>query len=92
MLRNLGISFGWEIPGVIWVSGIVLALVAFWAIREKSWQLGLVALGGGLNWWQRITLGYVVDYWKLPLVPIYNNINDWLVVLGLVLYLWKKLK
>lgn len=91
-MNNYGMSFGWNFPGITLVSGIVLLGLIVWAIREKSWQLGLVVLGGGLNFYQRVTLGYVVDNWKIPAIPLYNNINDWLIVVGIGLYLWKKWK
>lgn len=92
VMRNSGISLGIQFPGITIISGLLLLLVIFWALREKDWRLGLIALGGGLNLAERLVYGAVLDYWRIPGTQIYNNINDWLIFAGVVLYLWKKLK
>lgn len=97
MIINYGISFGASIPALLWINGIVIVILVIWYIKSRNWGLILVIGGGILNWWERYKNGYVVDYWKIPGTNIYNNINDWLIFLGLLLVLWhfvrvKKLK
>jgi len=90
VIRNNGISFGLEVPWV--VIALIFGVLVWWWYKEKDWRLVLVIIGGGLNLWERITQGYVTDYWIIPGTNIYNNLNDWLIFIGVVLYIWKKLK
>ena len=58
-------------------------------------ELGLllIIIGGGRSLWERWKWGYVNDYWNFLGTGIYNNLNDWLISLGLLIYLgaiWKK--
>lgn len=92
MIRNFGISFGEIIPGVIWLELGVWLLTWVWLVKSKNWRVGLIVLGGGLNLWERYRWGFVVDYWRIPLTNIYNNINDWLIFIGVILYLWQILR
>ena len=64
----------------------------WWWKKEKSWPILLIIGGGLLNFGERVFLGYVNDYWRIPGTNLYNNFNDWLIFLGVVLYIWKKLK
>lgn len=96
-MLNEGMSFGLNFPGLVVIGGIVwLGLVIWWwkkrgvgpACRQAG--LGLIVLGGGLNLLERILKGYVSDYWKIPGVNLYNNLNDWLIFIGAVGWLiWK---
>lgn len=89
---NRGISFGWEIPGiVIVVLAAWLGLIYFY-YREKSLALLLVIIGGGWNLAERLLTGGVRDYWKIPLTSVYNNLADYLIFIGVVWYLWQKIK
>jgi len=57
--------------------------------------LFLIVIGGALNTYERVRFGQVYDYWNFLGTGIYNNINDWLIGIGLVLFLisiWKKKK
>lgn len=57
--------------------------------------LFLIVIGGALNTYERIRFGHVHDYWNFLGTGIYNNINDWLIGIGLILFLisiWKKKK
>ena len=67
-------------------------VLIYWWIKERDWRLLFIIVGGLLNFLERLYRGYVVDYWRIPGTEIYNNINDWLIFIGLGLYLWKKLK
>lgn len=54
-----------------------------------------ILIGGGLNLFERLVFGYVNDYWNFLGMGIYNNINDWLISIGLILFIfatWKKRK
>lgn len=52
----------------------------------------LILLGGGLNLFERLVYGYVNDYWNFLGTGIYNNINDWLISIGLILFIWATIK
>lgn len=91
-MRNFGLSFGWQIPGVVWLSAIVWLVIVYWWWQKKSLGLGLIILGGGLNLGERIVKGYVWDYWQIGRTGIYNNINDWFIFVGLILFLWSQWK
>lgn len=90
MIRNSGISFGISIPGINLIATMVLVVVIYFFVKTRDWGLGLIALGGGLNLGERIISGFVTDYWKIPLVPLYNNVNDWLIVAGVIVFLWNQ--
>jgi len=92
MIRNFGISFGKMLPGVSWWELGVWLLTWVWFLKSKNWRIGLIVLGGGLNLWERYKWGFVVDYWRIPFTNIYNNVNDWLIFIGVGLYLWQQLK
>lgn len=87
IIKNYGVSFGQNFPGVLFVSGFLLVVLIVLAYREKKVSLWVAVIGGGLNLWERLTMGYVVDYWKIPGIPLYNNVNDWLIFGGIVWYL-----
>jgi lipoprotein signal peptidase len=70
----------------------MLGLVGWWYYKERDWRLLLIILGGALNFGEKLIRGYVTDYWIIPGTNIYNNLNDWLIFGGAVLYIWKKLK
>lgn len=96
-IKNFGISFGQTFPGMLAVIVLTWLLVLVMFVKTKSKPLLLVLLGSGLNIEQRIRLGYVVDYWKIPGTNLYNNFNDWLIFIGFGWYIWniyktKKLK
>lgn len=74
------------------ITGVLLIVIAYLAVKQKSWGLLLVLIGGSLNWWERVTNGYVADYWRIWGTNIYNNINDWLIFVGVVWFLWKNRK
>jgi len=92
IVKNYGISFGQSFPGLIIISGVFWGLLTLMAIKEKKLSLWLAVVGGGLNFLERLFWGYVIDYWKIPGIPLYNNVNDWLIFGGVVWYLLEKMK
>ncbi len=91
VLANHGISFGMSFPGV-WLVGLVVWMwlaVVWW--KNKSWGLGLMLIGGFLNLAERVVLGYVTDYWKVPGLNLYNNLNDWLIFIGVIVFVGENL-
>ena len=92
VIRNKGISLGVTFPGITIVSGLLLLLLGYWWYKERDWRLLLIILGGLLNFSERLIFGSVSDYWRILGTGIYNNVNDWLIFGGVVLYLWKKLR
>jgi len=89
MIQNGGVSFGLNVPGIEILTSIILLVIVVVAIKQKEWRWGLILLGGGLNLIERLKFGYVTDYWKIPMIPLYNNFNDWLIFGGVVLLIWK---
>lgn len=92
-VENDGLSFGWW-SGQIWLSVLVwVVLMFYWLSRELSWGVGLMLTGGGINLMDRWQMGLVRDYWSLGWSGIYNNIADYLIGIGLfvfILELWKR--
>ena len=91
-VKNYGISFGLSVPALNLVSSCLWLAMLWVAIKEKKFSLWLAVLGGGMNLGERICFGYVNDYWKIPLIPLYNNVNDWLIFVGFGWYIFEKWK
>jgi lipoprotein signal peptidase len=89
MIFNTGVSFGIEMPMVVIVV-MILGLI-YWFVKERSWGLFLMIVGGLSNLGERLIYGGVRDYWKIPYTTLYNNLADWLIFVGLVLYIWQKI-
>lgn len=86
---NEGVAFGlWQgIPvGVVGIVWLVLFYVAL-KMRELWERVGaiLILIGGGMNIYDRLRYGGVVDSFNFANV-LYNNIWDYLIVLGLLIY------
>ena len=94
IIKNYGISFG--------INGgfFIILNIIFVFILTKIWfknnllSLGLMLVGGWINLIDRLIFGYVRDYWYLG--RVYNNLADWLIQIGVIIFLselWiKKLK
>jgi lipoprotein signal peptidase len=92
-IYNSGIFLGINVPGIVYWRGLILLFLVLWEVRVKSWGLLLVIIGGFLNFWENLKYGYVTDYWKIPFFDIYNNFMDWLIFIGIIIFiieLWKK--
>ncbi len=88
---NKGISFGFSGYLLVGMAFLVLMAVLVMFFKKQDVGLMIVAVGGLINFVDRIVFGYVRDYWSLGFV--YNNLADWIIVFG-VLYsmvtLWKR--
>ena len=80
---------------LIVLSIIFILLFLVFAIK-KGRGYWLIFIGGLLNLIDRIIFGYVRDYWNFLGVGLYNNINDWIIGVGVLIclidLLWKKSK
>ena len=68
---------------------MVIILMIVFAVKTREIigrvGIGLMIVGGLVNTYQRITVGYVVD--NLPMFGLgYNNLADYLIFFGLFLY------
>lgn len=86
---NEGVTFGlWQgIPvGVVGVVWLVLFYVAL-KMRELWERIGtiMILMGGGMNMYDRLRYGGVVDNLNFANV-LYNNVWDYLIVAGLLIY------
>lgn len=95
MIKNYGISFG--INGTIFiVLNIIFILIFLVLAIKKGRGFWLIFIGGAANLIERIIFGYVRDYWNFFGLGLYNNINDWIIGVGVLIsfkdLLWKKSK
>jgi lipoprotein signal peptidase len=88
-ILNSGVAFGlWEgIP--LWVVGIAHLILIICAVKTRQLLartgLFLMVIGGAGNLWLRFTYGGVIDTLSLTGL-IYNNVWDYLILLGLIVY------
>ncbi len=96
MVENTGISFGITFPGVIMAEMLSLVIIGILLIKnKKNFGWWFLMIGGGLNLGERLLYGRVTDYWPIFKTRIYNNINDYLIFIGLIMVIlgkWKKSK
>lgn len=85
LVINKGISFGWlgSLPSWVMVGILVILLISLLTTAINSPGGCLIIIGGAVNLFDRIKFGGVRDYWKLGL-GIYNNLNDWIIAIGVV--------
>lgn len=88
-MLNRGISFGMFGGVSVWFLGIVICLLVVYAVKMRElWGrvgVGLIILGGIGNLVSRIIYGGVVD--NLNFFGLfYNNVWDYLIFAGLLLY------
>lgn len=94
IIKNYGISFGINGGFFIILNIIFLVILTKIWFKNNLLSLGLMLVGGWINLIDRLIFGYVRDYWYLGWV--YNNLADWLIQIGVIIFLselWiKKLK
>lgn len=95
LLKNYGFSLSFQCCNMLFLNIIFVLFLGWIFWKRKEVGLVLILIGGLVNLIDRIEYGYVRDYWILGEVLI-NNLNDWLIVLGVLLFLieslWKKQK
>lgn len=85
IIKNYGISFGINACFIILLSIIFIILLSIFWWRNNFWGINFVMVGGWINLIDRIFLGYVRDYWNLGW--IYNNLADWIIQIGIIMFL-----
>ena len=76
---NQGVSFGVKMGSEWWI-WIVYTVIFVWLYKQKMW---LILAGGVANVISRVVWGGVVDYWSF-LGWFFNNLADWMVVVGAI--------
>jgi len=89
MIINEGASLGLRFLGMELIQiMMVLVIGVMWWRDKKAWGGGLMIIGGGLNLWERYRFGGVRDYWQIPMTSTYNNLNDYLIAIGVIQLIW----
>lgn len=91
IIKNEGISFGFSGLNNILFVGLLIYLVSLYIFGNKN-GIGLIIVGGMINLVDRYRFGYVRDYWNIW-GNIFNNLNDWLITIGVLIFIvevWKK--
>ncbi len=86
-IRNEGVSFGWNGFGVVLLNLILLIWLVWFNWRTNFFGIELILIGGWVNMIDRMVFGYVRDYWSLG--AVYNNIADWIISIGVVIFVWE---
>lgn len=93
LITNKGVSFGIGY-GLVSISVLFCVLILYIGIKQNRLYLWLILAGGWSNLIDRFREGMVRDYWQIGQTGIYNNINDWIIALGVIIFLteplWKK--
>lgn len=88
-MLNKGIAFGLLTNLPVWIFVLVLLVLVYYAgkMRELWGRVGvvLIILGGVGNLVSRLKYGGVVDNWSF-FGLVYNNLADYLIFIGLVIY------
>jgi lipoprotein signal peptidase len=86
-IKNSGVSFGWSGWLVVILNLGLLLVLSWFGWVKNNFGVGIVLVGGWVNMIDRIVFGYVRDYWWLG--PVYNNIADWIISVGVIIFVWK---
>lgn len=88
-VTNSGVSFGVDLP--IWISFFIWVVVGFFVFNKNNSSLWLFWWGASGNMIDRLRFGVVRDYWQFDLWGVDNNINDWCLFIGIILFAYHKL-
>lgn len=62
--------------------GLIFVLLVFRRLKGMGWWL--ILTGGMINGLSRFFVGFVYDYWKVPLVNLWFNFPDLLITIGVI--------
>ncbi|HID15761.1 MAG TPA: signal peptidase II [Candidatus Atribacteria bacterium] len=96
-LANRGGIFGLSIPYLTFLSSLGIVVLIIYMYRMNfSPGLVFILLGGISNIIDRFVYGYVIDYIRVPFLPLvghtYFNLADFMIDIGVVFWLWCMLK
>lgn len=86
-IKNVGVSFGWSGWLVIILSLVLLISLTWFGWKKDYLGVKIILVGGWVNMIDRIIFGYVRDYWWFG--PVYNNIADWIISVGVGIFIWE---
>lgn len=89
---NHGLFFGLFLNNLsaIILTLVLIAVLVFFAVKEKNGFLGIAIIGSAMNIFDRLFFGGVRDYLSIFSLPAFN-IADSLIVLGIIFYFFSKL-
>ena len=91
VVENRGVGLGWAKGLAGFLAGGIWVLMLFWEKKTGFLGIKIILLAGAINLTDRLIWGAVRDYWYLG-KGVYNNVADWLLAVGLVIFLvelWK---
>jgi lipoprotein signal peptidase len=91
IVKNQGMSFGITVN--LFLNLLLFLIFIVFSFCSKSFWLWILLLGAAGNLLDRLFFGYVRDYWPLPIIGVFNNINDYLITIGALMFiidLWRK--
>jgi len=82
---NKGVALGIPISSFFSVT-LIFVLILFWR-QSLSFSFGfwLVLVGGVSNLLDRLFYGAVIDFVAFPFIPLFNNLADCFITLGILL-------
>lgn len=90
LVTNYGISLSLNPSNALLLNIIFILLLGWWFFKSDFKSLVFILWGGIINFIDRCFFGYVRDYWSLG-GDLFNNLNDWLIGFGVLLFLIESL-
>ncbi|OGD79704.1 hypothetical protein A2368_03400 [Candidatus Collierbacteria bacterium RIFOXYB1_FULL_49_13] len=84
-IRNTGVSFGLGGPGLVMLGLAVIIILGYKDKRvwsETGWWLMLGGITANLG--ERLIMGGISDYMKVPLIGLWFNLADAAIMLGCI--------
>ena len=83
--ENYGVSFGIGGNWTLLVNIVFVLFIFGFYLKKNFLSLSLLLVGGLVNLIDRLSFGYVRDYWSLGVIV--NNVADWLIGFAVLLFL-----
>lgn len=87
------------LPGSFLIPSFIMMVPILFIFKFKKrssnlffFAVMLIFLGGLSNFYDRIFLGFVVDYLKIPFFPFVFNFSDIMITVGCIFTLWFLIK